>query len=316
MDQEPEGYGKPRQKTREELMEEAWRAEQAIMSSTFGDGDRAVFGGEQKQTRADARVQRRMEMMDRLGATIANKLAEQFSSLPSAIAEAIKGVDRPQSIQETNAEYHQGGGERPSSPSHATKQVPDVSLSRQPHVESAEAGWQPSKTDRSPQEVELEDPNVRPAVLRDYPVDRLPMSPAGLPKATPMRSLDDEPESREAPELDIPRPSFRTEQTRSEPMQPREFSRSRTFEPEHASQSHPPTRFPQVYPDPVGQPTPEVAGGQMSEMTELVREVAESNQQFHHAMTMFVRMIVEAQQRTTEEIYQAMTALDRQEGPR
>lgn len=296
MQEEIDGYGEPQSKTREQIVEEANRAQDAILSSAFGDGTNAVFS--KSSTEQDPKTQKRMQLMDRLAASIASKLGEQFANLPAMIAESLK---QPQS--------------QPSQSQQDSQSPPRSHDMPSTSVQSQQVPWTPEQASQVPQTSSIPDyrpqlpepEDVRPKSIRRIPADQLPLRPAGFDPNIPMRSLDDEVErpsepSRQLPDRDKFPLSFNGMRSDQEPRKP--------FNPGPLESFSIP---PQPAYDSTGRPTFDATGTQVDELTELGREFADSNQQFHAALVMFIRQVVTAQQQTTEELYQAMTVLERME---
>lgn len=296
MDEDIDGFSEVEPKTREQVIAEATQAQDAIMSSAFGSGQHAVFSNASEQNKETSREQKRTSFVERLATAIASKIGEQLATLPVAMAEAAKQQGSSQGQDIPKRQDRSAFGIQPltlfgSSQQSLQQQTPEVR--REPARELPPATVKPSPVD------------MRPPSLRNVPLSELPDRPAGMDPFVPMRSLDDEPSQPVVRDLP-PRSVF------SSPSQQGDIGGPKQANSMRLGQFSLP---PQAASDSLGYPTFQATGTQVSELSELGRELADSNQEFHNALTMFIRQIVAAHQHTIEELYQAQTILERMEGP-
>jgi hypothetical protein len=294
LEEDIDGFSEAEPKTREQLVDEATRAQQAMLSSGFGSGENAVFSSVSQQGKEATREQKRNSFVDRLAAAIASKIGEQLAALPSVIAEANKQPQSTQQQEPVKQEQQGVFGIKPVTPfGFASARSATPEIRQEPARELPTTSLKPSA------------PDVRPASLKDVPLSSLPDRPMGLDPVIPMRSLDDEPKQQESGELP-PRGIFSNASQQGDIGGPKQAAAMRLGQFDLP---------PQAASDAMGYPTFQATGTQVSELTELGRELADSNQEFHTALTMFIRQMVSAHQHTIEELYQAQTILERMEGP-
>lgn len=292
----------------ERQFQEAIAAARAMLSPGFGNGESAVFANK-TQDPAEQKKSKREEMLERLTsqitAQVTQQIGQQLASMlqPAMFTRVDKSQGSTDQLQSQQPQQSQQAAPV-HQPAQELRRTPD-SIAWPPVAQNAPVG-----TPGALPEVRLQEANeveIRPPELRGLG-DRLPQAPYGIGSSTPAVRLDDVPiragEGAAVSFVPQERPIGGPQFAASQPTPDVAVS------PQSHRQSLP---IPQVTMEPKGNPGLDVQGGQVAQREELMREYAEANMQLHEALSMFVEMMVSSITNLTEQIYQASSALDRQE---